>query len=57
VMLWAWPGRCHRGLAGVSGVDRGALLAEVAGGLLAEHGVLCSQAGDFAACGVQAGAE
>ncbi len=38
-------------------VVRGALLAEVAGGLLAEHGVLGSQAGDFCACGVQAGAE
>jgi hypothetical protein len=31
----------------------GALLAEVAGGLLAEHGVLGSQAGDLCACGVQ----
>ena len=38
-------------------VVRGALLAEVAGGLLAEGGVLGSQAGDFCACGVQAGAE
>ena len=36
---------------------RGALLAEVAGSLLAEHGVLGSQAGDLCACGVQAGAE
>jgi hypothetical protein len=35
----------------------GALLAEVAGGLLAEQGVLGSQAGDLCACGVQAGAE
>ena len=33
---------------------RGALLAEVAGGLLAEHGVVGSQAGDLFACGVQA---
>jgi hypothetical protein len=39
------------------GVARGALLAEAAGGLLAEHGVLGSQAGDLRACGVQAGAE
>ncbi len=39
------------------GVARGALLAEAAGGLLAEHGVLGSQAGDLGACGVQAGAE
>jgi hypothetical protein len=36
---------------------RGALLAEVAGGLLAERSVLGSQAGDLCACGVQAGAE
>jgi hypothetical protein len=38
-------------------VAGGALLAEVAGGLVAEGGVLGSQAGDFCACGVQAGAE
>ena len=56
VMLWARPDWCHRGWRDER-VDRGALLAEVAGGLLAEHGVLCPQAGDFAACGVQAGAE
>src|SRR5215471_1926153 len=35
----------------------GALLAEVAGCLLAERGVLGPQPGDFLACGVQAGAE
>ena len=56
--------RCYgRGRVGVTGgremgvVVRGALLAEVAGGLLAEHGVLGSQAGDLCACGVQADAE
>ena len=42
---------------GLEGADRGALLTEVAGGLVAEDGVLGSQAGDFCACGVQAGAE
>jgi hypothetical protein len=35
----------------------GALLAKVAGGLLAEHGVLGSQAGDLCAYGAEAGAE
>jgi len=42
---------------GLGAVFLGALLAEVAGCLFAERGVLGSQAGDLLACGVQAGAE
>ena len=56
VRLCARPGGWRR--VGVMGVGAGgALLAEVAGGLLAERGVLGSQAGDLCACGVQADAE
>ena len=56
VTLCARPGGSRRA-GGMGVVAGGALLAEVAGGLLAEHGVLRSQAGDLRACGVQAGAE